>query len=539
MESMIDGNGFFTPRYYQNAHDKIESKQAMEPISIVHGGGPIIGFNIIDRTKNYFSLTGDNNPNISPGRLEAKVAGILKTPQANTISINNISGKVVNAHFTPSGLLSIDPETLDFPSIPIDWEHVDDNPMVVVLKAKFIHNNLTPITQLPSIDVFEVVKIDRAQDNINLSAAELLTLNYESLKTRLSNNNCYIDEDTEVLIGIYQIGSTNFDKNGKYKEFYKALREYWIEDNNLLITPPPIPLVFYNKEWPIKIDISFTDKLKIISQIKSLEEDINNLNQPINGDKILDGAIGINHLKPTLVNHLINYEYVIEDETQLRALNNKDVSSVIIKKGEYYLSEPILLSPNVKLLVMEPGASILFTCDVGFYKQQLEYDTSYIGLNVGIFYNPNDLIEASVYKNLVGMRNCKGTVYRYNTLTSMPQNQRLVKVYNGCANLTECLSYIEANVSTSCIVDAFYGCNDLINCRDISDKSKILIPTPMNSVTEQCSRISGGYYLELHNCMGVSKIIYKTHTTSYASMTPNAVYYLANTANGGFNLMIS
>ena len=41
-------NNIVEPRSYQLYGDEIESKQAVEPISIVAGTGPICGFNYID-----------------------------------------------------------------------------------------------------------------------------------------------------------------------------------------------------------------------------------------------------------------------------------------------------------------------------------------------------------------------------------------------------------------------------------------------------------------------------------------------------------
>lgn len=534
MESIIDQNGFLVPRYYQIIQDRIESKQAMEPVSIAHGGGAITGFNIVDTTKNYFSITGDNNPNISLNDLYR--ARLSTSQKHNIITINNLKGKVVNSHFTPSGLLSIDPNTLNFPSLPIDWSNIDTNPCLIILKAKLTYSNIDPITQIPSSDNFEVVRLNRAQDNSNLSIINLANLSYEGLLSVLHDNGCDIYEDTEVLIGLYQIGYNTWDKgdaNKYFFDYYKGILPWGI-----------IPIVLYGNRWPVITDIDFSEKAllhnnqTLINGLTTRVEDLENfIVEPITGTQIEDNAIGFNHLSTALVTYLNEYQYIITNNTELLALNNRDIKSALIKKGTYTLDLSIKLHDNLKLLTMEPGAIITINNGgEGFYKDIIDYEARYIGLNINMVYGVADTKDAWVFKNLCNMYNCKGFIIRNNHSTTIPTNQILTKVYNQCNNLIECLAKVNADITTMQIVESYHGCKHMLNCQDISLKTTIIIAgVQTESEINDCLWITGGTFLKVTQCRVVDRLRYTQNDGSCASLSFNNLYLLADTPAGGFN----
>lgn len=550
MDSNINANGFFNPRYYQIIKDRIESKQTMEPISITHGGGVVCGFNVFDFDKPYFSITGDNNPAVTEYPSKT-IARLISGQRQTSIAVNNLKGQVVNAHFTPSGLLSVDPEVLDFPAIPIDWGNANQSPKLVILKSKHVYNNTNPISSPPSIEDFEVMVIDRTQDDITYSAANLLQLSYETLMAKLADKNCFIYEDTEVLIGIYQIGNTNEDLTGINSGFYRYIRKACDRIKNKMLiqldTPPPLPLVYYNKTWPVSANNFLYDKYlnKATSDIvEDLSSRVDDLEQPINADRIQAEAISVLHMDSFSKRYLVNEQRVglasnvVTDNNGLAALNNLDVTEIYIRKGQYSINSSIKLHPNVKRVIMDPAGVININAPVGFYKDNVDYEASYHGLNVNLTYNVADNVVASAYRNLCNMHNCIGKVNRRNNSTSLTQNQIIAKVYDTCYNLTECIASATANTQSICMVDIFYKCSDMINCRDTTNRNNVLIPEATQTSTDQCYRITGGFYSHLIRCTGVSKTLFNTHSLSSASLTINPAYNLDNTPNGGFNLSI-
>ena len=113
-------NNVVNPRYYHIWEDNIESKGVMEAIGTSVGIGPVIGFDIVDTTKNYLSVTGITNPSINLGSIAPKQSLVKGSSKYLKISNKaNQSGFVVNAHITPDGLLSIDPTVIDIPSIQV------------------------------------------------------------------------------------------------------------------------------------------------------------------------------------------------------------------------------------------------------------------------------------------------------------------------------------------------------------------------------------------------------------------------------------
>ena len=110
MDTTIKDGLIVEPRSYQLYGDDIESKQAVEPISIVSGTGPICGFNHLyyssnDATSMVISGTGSAS-RYGGGELE------VIAPHKHVVISNksNEAGSVVNAYTTPDGLVHIAPD---------------------------------------------------------------------------------------------------------------------------------------------------------------------------------------------------------------------------------------------------------------------------------------------------------------------------------------------------------------------------------------------------------------------------------------------
>lgn len=234
-------NNVVNPRYYHIWEDNIESKGVMEAIGTAVGIGPVIGFDIVDTTKDYLSVTGITNPSINLGSIAPKQSLVKGSSKYLKISNKaNQSGFVVNAHITPDGLLSIDPAVIDIPSMAINWTNINNNSecKVIALIAGHVYEEVEDEEGViyPTTSNFRAVDLTPYFiDNIltkPLSAHWSLQSGAMTYAMSLASG---FNRNTEVLIGLYILGDTSYlESNQWYYDTYGKV----------------FPLVNYNSAWP-------------------------------------------------------------------------------------------------------------------------------------------------------------------------------------------------------------------------------------------------------------------------------------------------
>ena len=253
METKVSNN-IVEPRSYQLYGDDIESKQAVEPISIVAGNGPICGFNYLDISdSSKIILSGFNNPNLDLSGFEDEVANnpLLDYQRVgNPISIisdkSNTHGVVVNAYNTPDGLIHIAPDTLTINNGPSNgWPDISSNnpnkAVIFALKARHTYTDQAT-DEVPNQDDFEVVWLD----NSKVSILQLIHGSYENVIKNILPSG-WINLDTDTLIGLYVVGwdkawDTELgDKASIYKNALLSICKY------------KLSLVAYGGKWPTNI----------------------------------------------------------------------------------------------------------------------------------------------------------------------------------------------------------------------------------------------------------------------------------------------
>ena len=235
-------NNVVTPRYYHIYEDNIESKGVMEAIGTSVGTGPVIGFDIIDTTKNYLSVTGVTNPNYSFNTLSPKqqtVKGLTKYLKLSNKA--NQSGFVVNAHITPDGILSIDPVVIDIPSMAIDWTSINNGSSckVIALIASHVYEETSDEEGIimPSTSNFRAVDLTMYfTENILTKPLSAHWSTQSGTMTFAMSVASGFNRNTETLIGLYILGDTNYstETQGYYNTYGKVF-----------------PLIPYNNQWPL------------------------------------------------------------------------------------------------------------------------------------------------------------------------------------------------------------------------------------------------------------------------------------------------
>lgn len=217
-------DGLIQPRVYQLYGDQIDSKQAMEPLAISAGPGPLCGFDYltIDTENNRVSITGYNKEGIDLTHLDRSIKSTVIGHSKLTVLSDktNTAGLVNNAYISRDGLLHIVNEVnLDFtPSN--GWPNLKypQNSVVFALKVKH-----TYIDQVHNYDPTEsdwsIVEISDF-NNISGGLERLMSLSYGEALDSLTGNGL-LDLNTEVLIGLYIIGWSpawgNFNEVRTYK----------------------------------------------------------------------------------------------------------------------------------------------------------------------------------------------------------------------------------------------------------------------------------------------------------------------------------
>jgi len=234
-------NNVVNPRYYHIWEDNIESKGVMEAIGTAVGIGPVIGFDIVDTTKNYLSVTGITNPSINPISIAPKQSLVKGSSKYLKISNKaNQSGFVVNAHITPDGLLSIDPAVIDIPSMAINWTNINNNSecKVIALIAGHVYEEVEDEEGV----IYPTTSNFRAVDLTPYFIESILTKPLSAHWSLQSGAMTYamslasgFNRNTEVLIGLYILGDTSYLESDQW--YYDTYGKVF-------------PLVNYNSTWP-------------------------------------------------------------------------------------------------------------------------------------------------------------------------------------------------------------------------------------------------------------------------------------------------
>ena len=306
METKVSNN-IVEPRSYQLYGDDIESKQAVEPISIVAGIGPICGFNYLDISNNErVVISGYHNPGIDFSNIENNIVydPSLDYPRiGNKKSViadkTNRAGVVVNAYVTPDGLIHIAPDVITINNGPTDgWPDISTNnsgrAVIFALKAKHFYTDQETDNTTPTQDDFEVTWIDSS--NINIS--EIIQCSYENLISKVLPEG-WLDYNVETLLGIYIVGWDNSWSNllGNNSDIYKQTL-YKACSHKLGLIP-------YNGKWPSTYSLVLNRLVTVNQMENSIEELKNNLlsyidDKSITANKLADKSITANKLADEL-----------------------------------------------------------------------------------------------------------------------------------------------------------------------------------------------------------------------------------------------
>lgn len=255
MDTSVEG-GVVQPRFYIPYGDEIRSKYAMEAIAIPHGIGPVIGFDRVSVSTNGFTITGTNveigngdSTYISDAAIAELKKRIYSAGGFRTcyISRDNLSGRVVNSHITPDGMLFIDPTTLEFTDneFKIDPSTLGNgsNNFLVALKAT--HTWVGSKEETPQMSTFTIKRF-----GFTRKLKELLRMPFPQVLKMLADNGFGIDNNTEVLVGLYLFGTASEDNDPHVTSLMEAVGYI-------------LPIIPYTYEWPAKFNYSLGTELTL------------------------------------------------------------------------------------------------------------------------------------------------------------------------------------------------------------------------------------------------------------------------------------
>ena len=249
METTVNTEtGILNPRIYQVFGDRIDSKQAMEPLAIAIGPGPVSGFNQFswDAKAGTVQIGSMDTDNInSPLGYTSDFYRPVSFKGYKAISDKyNKSGNVENAHITRDGLLhvcggiklSFKP-TNGWPTYNITKRQispVNGRAHILLLTASHTYQDSTTSGEVS----FKLQDLG----GLNNNPWYYLTHSVTTLSEELESNNL-LDTDTETLIGIYIIGwDYTWETLEGYNQAYKSI----IQNLNY-----NLPIVFYNSTMPL------------------------------------------------------------------------------------------------------------------------------------------------------------------------------------------------------------------------------------------------------------------------------------------------
>ncbi len=191
-----------TPTVYQYYGTNITSKGAMEPFAIINGIGPVRGFNKIDISKGYVTITHS----------ESNILGATRTSYLADTS--NEASIVHNAYISPSGLLRNALDSLAFTTSTITSIPSGSSAKLYVLSAKHTYSASATETDVSTLSDFTLRDMTLPEGFLT----EVFTdgVDIEELISILED---YLDitwdYGKEILIGVYVVG-TDLVGEGNY-----------------------------------------------------------------------------------------------------------------------------------------------------------------------------------------------------------------------------------------------------------------------------------------------------------------------------------
>lgn len=251
-------NGIVQPVRYQVYNSLIESKKSMEPIAMAVGIGPIVGFENVDLAKPYFNIAGTNpGMNLLSWQIQVDEQGGLRT--TNISDTDNKAGFVKNVFISPSGMLNVAPDFLDFRNIPMNIDPVYHKVAYQYFAVKVKHVYIGSVESnppVPSILDFTAMPVTLTRTNglphnfLTLSQMPMTEM-FDLLATQGFN----IDHNTEILIGIYIVGNPTNETDTKVLGLM-ARRSY-------------TSLIPFNYIWPPKYNMSRRLTVEIVRSVET------------------------------------------------------------------------------------------------------------------------------------------------------------------------------------------------------------------------------------------------------------------------------
>lgn len=271
-------SGHVEPRYYQVYGDMIESKEVMEPISIVAGSGPICGFDWVDTTSRPVKIMNILDASGAPDILKRRAKRVYLSDK------NNNAGLVANAFNTPDGLISIAPDILLFngKEPAAGWPNLSNPTSMVAFAIKATHTYVDSSSKwTPSVSDFDLTFLTLVKTSGGkYSPMEVSIMTRDQLNANILPQG-WLNNNTEVLIGIYILGwDSQWDSS--YKSIISALGYR-------------VSLIPLNGEYPVKPfgmnPLDFMQLSSLVNDIKSNPLKYVNDNI-IHGDKLKNGTVG-------------------------------------------------------------------------------------------------------------------------------------------------------------------------------------------------------------------------------------------------------
>jgi hypothetical protein len=215
-------NGLINPRFYQSYQDTINSKQAMEPLAISQGIGPILGFNNLIfeptasptsvRIRGFNSMYGNDYYN-NIQRYMQYLDKYLELPKPQTHFLSSVDSSgfysdqaaVCNALILPSGRLYI--ENAEIGSFPItSSSSPTERIYILVARENIAYFEETP-TQ-GSVDYYWIVR--------NNSTSAIFTDDWDNIRSLgdLDTLRCHLAEGTNSAECIETIGDSTSNLKG-------------------------------------------------------------------------------------------------------------------------------------------------------------------------------------------------------------------------------------------------------------------------------------------------------------------------------------
>lgn len=344
--------GNVLPRRYQIYGDLISSKQATEPLAVLSGVGPIIGFNVVTIGENQIIITGSNGTLSDLERdRQLMVRGTTKNSEIATEA--NISGKVVNSHVTPDGVLHVDPAQLTFSVSDLvadDVPTMEPRYLVVLANHTYQGANETAASP-PSQTDFRIVELTdfNDRDNQPYTVKTLQEISYQELISEMQAAGLGMNTNTECLIGLYLLGRP---------ETIADLELAFYQNMGFII-----PLIPYEGKWPVVRNVSLREYLTQITSNQVANNQI--LSQHIGSGEVnskhyADASIGeeklnfdIPSLLPVPEGYKIGqFEVDVVAGTNLSTFRLKELDA---PDGEYLLT--ISATATVTSISLSPGTN--------------------------------------------------------------------------------------------------------------------------------------------------------------------------------------